>query len=73
MYEFYAQKKPGLSTDPHTNRPGGPFFRLVRAVLVLCGEHGKSDAAVASAIKRTLRRDLAKRISIRGKSRTTSL
>ena len=59
LAEYYARqtgRKAGLSRDPATGKPSGPFFRFVSTVLrVFVPDQVKPDDALYSEIRRTLR------------------
>ena len=53
LYRECTGREPGLSRNPHTNKPSGPFFRLVSTCLQMFRpELAKSDEALATAIRR---------------------
>jgi hypothetical protein len=56
LYKEMSGKEPGISRDPVTREPGGPFFRFVKACLqTYSPERVKSDEALAKTIQRVLR------------------
>jgi hypothetical protein len=59
LAEYYARhtgRKAGLSRDPTTGKPSGPFFRFVSTVLrVFVPDQVRPDDALYSEIRRTLR------------------
>lgn len=55
-YEEHTDKKAGLSQNPKTRNPSGPFFRFVSTVLrVFVPDQVGADSALHSEIRRTLR------------------
>jgi hypothetical protein len=54
IYEDGTGKKAGRSTTPTTNKPGGPFFRIVRDCYSYLGIM-KTDDAIALDIRKALK------------------
>jgi hypothetical protein len=55
-YERHRGRKAGLSRDPRTGNPSGPFFRFVSTVLrVFVPDQVRPDETLYSEIRRTLR------------------
>jgi hypothetical protein len=55
LYHEVSGNEPGISRDPFSAEPGGPFFRFVKACLQTFTPHRiKSDEALAKTIQRVL-------------------
>jgi hypothetical protein len=55
MYAEESGREPGISRDPMTAKPGGPFFRFVKACLqAFAPKRSKRDEALAKTIQRVL-------------------
>jgi hypothetical protein len=54
IYEDRTGNRAGRSTNPTTNKPGGPFFRIVRDAYFCLGI-SKSDEAIALDIRKALK------------------
>jgi len=55
MYAELSGREPGISRDPMTAKPGGPFFRFVKACLqAFAPKRSKRDEALAKTIQRVL-------------------
>lgn len=56
LYAQWAGKKPGISRDPMTAQPSGPFFRFVKTCLrTFTSEPARCDEALAKTIQRVLK------------------
>ena len=56
LYTEVSGRKAGISKDPLTGEPGGPFFRFVKACIQTYAPHRmKTDEALAKTIQRVLR------------------
>jgi hypothetical protein len=54
-YEERTGRRPGLSYNSLLGQPGGPFFRLIQAMLTLAGESPKP-----ATLGKTIQRELAR-------------
>ena len=68
IYEKRTGNRAGRSTDPTTNKPGGPFFRIVRDAYSCIGI-SKSDDAIALDIRKALKGRQGSMVGNRGKRR----
>jgi len=56
LYAEVSGNEPGISRDPLTTKPGGPFFRFVKACLQTYAPHRlNTDEALAKTIQRVLK------------------
>jgi hypothetical protein len=66
IYEDRTGNRAGRSTDPRTNKPGGPFFRIVRDAYSCLGI-SKGDDAIALDIRKALKGRQGPMVGNRGK------
>jgi hypothetical protein len=72
VYRQAFGRKPGVSRDPNTRKPSGPFFRFIRAAFAEIGVH-RSPETLVSMWKKTKRGESPTARSYQGRPRRLPL